>query len=74
VTRPPNAFMLFRSDFWAKEKLKTEPIERDHRDISRIAALCWNNLDDEIRAIYQKKAEERKQIHRLQYPEYKYSP
>lgn len=74
VTRPPNAFMLFRSDFWAKEKLKDEPIERDHRDISRIAAICWNELDEEIKAVYRKKAEEQKKLHRLQHPEYRFSP
>ncbi|KAF8640440.1 hypothetical protein AX17_000105 [Amanita inopinata Kibby_2008] len=74
LTRPPNAFMLFRSDFWAKEKLKVEPIERDHRDISRIAAICWNNLDDESRAVYQREAEERKKFHKQQFPQYRYSP
>jgi hypothetical protein len=72
--RPPNAFMLFRSDFWATEKQKAIPIGRDHRDISRIAGHCWNNLDHAGRARYQKLAEEAKQRHMLQYPEYKYTP
>ncbi|KAF8665147.1 hypothetical protein AX16_000613 [Volvariella volvacea WC 439] len=74
VSRPPNAFMLFRSEFWAKEKLKPEPIERDHRDISRIAAHCWNQLDEKERTRFQKMAEERKQQHRQQHPDYKYAP
>ncbi len=74
ATRPPNAFMLFRSDFWAREKLKVEPIERDHRDISRIAAICWNNLDDETKGVYRKRAKEHRALHRLQHPEYIYSP
>ena len=74
ATRPPNAFMLFRSDFWAREKIKAEPIERDHRDISRIAAICWNNLDDETKAVYRKRAKEQRALHRLQYPEFRYSP
>lgn len=74
TTRPPNAFMLFRSDFWAREKLKVEPIERDHRDISRIAAICWNSLDDDTKAVYRKRAKEHRAVHRLQHPEYRYSP
>lgn len=74
ATRPPNAFMLFRSDFWAREKLKVEPIERDHRDISRIAAICWNNLDDETKGVYRKRAKEYRALHRLQHPEYRHSP
>lgn len=74
VSRPPNAFMLFRSDFWAKEKQKEFPVERNHRDISRIAGHCWNNLDDRERARYQKLADQRKQVHTLENPGYRYAP
>lgn len=66
--------MLFRSDFWANEKLKVQPIERDHRDISRIAAHCWNSLGDEGKLKYQQLAEKKKQLHRLEHPDYKYAP
>ncbi|KAG6919556.1 hypothetical protein DXG01_004219 [Tephrocybe rancida] len=72
--RPPNAFMLFRSDFWAKEKLKETPIGTDHRDISRVAGHCWNNLGEDERAPYKQLAMERKEAHILQYPGYKYTP
>lgn len=72
--RPPNAFMLFRSDFWAREKQKEVPIERDHRDISRIAGHCWNNLDDEERARYKRLAAQRKEMHNLEHPGYQYIP
>ncbi|KAG5646060.1 hypothetical protein DXG03_004483 [Asterophora parasitica] len=72
--RPPNAFMLFRSDFWAKEKQKDLPIERDHRDISRIAGHCWNNLGTEERAYYKALAIQRKEMHTLEHPGYKYVP
>ncbi|KAF5377238.1 hypothetical protein D9615_006355 [Tricholomella constricta] len=72
--RPPNAFMLFRSDFWAKEKQKEFPIERDHRDISRIAGHCWNNLGDVERARYKKLAAQRKELHTLEFPGYRYVP
>ncbi|RDB28976.1 Transcription factor ste11 [Hypsizygus marmoreus] len=74
ISRPPNAFMLFRSDFWAKEKQKEVPIERDHRDISRIAGHCWNNLSGEEKARYQRLAAQRKQMHTIENPGYKYAP
>lgn len=66
--------MLFRSIFWANEKLKDEPIERDHRDISRIAAHCWNTLDDAAKDPYRALALQRKLQHGLEHPDYKYRP
>ena len=73
IPRPPNAFMLFRSDFWAKEKNKIT-VERDHRMISRIAGLEWNKLSEAQRAPYRGMAERAKQQHAQLYPNYKYTP
>ena len=73
IPRPPNAFMLFRSDFWEKEKNKLT-VERDHRMISRIAGLEWNKLSEAQRAPYRSKAERAKQQHAQLYPNYKYTP
>ncbi|KAI0651436.1 hypothetical protein C8Q79DRAFT_922196 [Trametes meyenii] len=73
IPRPPNAFMIFRSELWSKEKIKAD-VERDHRQISRIAGNLWNALSDEERAPYMALAEEAKQDHHRKYPEYKYSP
>ncbi|KAI0666244.1 hypothetical protein C8Q78DRAFT_1083184 [Trametes maxima] len=73
IPRPPNAFMIFRSELWSKEKIKAD-VERDHRQISRIAGSLWNALSDEERAPYVALAEEAKQEHHRKYPEYKYSP
>jgi hypothetical protein len=66
--------MIFRSEFWAREKLKEQPIERNHRNISRIVSYCWNSLSEEEKGGYQILAEERKQLHLLQHPGYKYAP
>ncbi|EFI28653.1 hypothetical protein CC1G_13679 [Coprinopsis cinerea okayama7 len=74
ISRPPNAFLLFRSDFWAREKLKANPVERDHRDISRIAAHCWRNLDLATKQVYQRRALHLRELHQQQYPDYKYTP
>lgn len=69
--RPPNAFMLFRSDFWKFNK-GTIP-ERDHRQISRIAAHCWNALEDPRRVPYQDQARKLKDEHAQLYPQHKYN-
>ncbi|KAH6905262.1 hypothetical protein BKA70DRAFT_1565238 [Coprinopsis sp. MPI-PUGE-AT-0042] len=74
IPRPPNAFILFRSDFWAREKQKLNPIERNHRDISRIAGHCWRNLDPISKQRYYERAIQLRDMHRRQYPDYKFKP
>ncbi|RPD58439.1 HMG-box, partial [Lentinus tigrinus ALCF2SS1-6] len=73
VPRPPNAFMIFRSELWSKEKIKAT-VERDHRQISRIAGQLWNQLSPAQRAPYHAKADEAKRLHAITYPNYKYTP
>ncbi|OSD05777.1 hypothetical protein PYCCODRAFT_1475262 [Trametes coccinea BRFM310] len=73
IPRPPNAFMIFRSELWSKEKIKST-VERDHRQISRIAGNLWNQLNDKEREPYKRRAEEAKVEHARLYPQYKYSP
>lgn len=73
IPRPPNAFMLFRSEFWAKEKTK-HTVERDHRMISRVAGKAWNDLSESERVPYRRMAEMAKRQHAELYPDYKYSP
>ncbi|KIJ21450.1 hypothetical protein PAXINDRAFT_32552, partial [Paxillus involutus ATCC 200175] len=70
--RPPNAFMVFRSWLWNKDNLKS--VERDNRNVSRIAGRYWNELSEAERAPFRKMAEEAKLRHAELYPEYKYSP
>ena len=69
--RPPNAFMLFRSDFWRFNKGIIP--ERDHRQISRIAADCWNVLAEPRRLPYQTQARKLKDEHAQLYPQHKYN-
>lgn len=69
--RPSNAFMLFRSDFW---KFNKDLIaERDHRQISRMAAACWRALDEPRKAPYQDQARRLKDEHSQMYPQHKYN-
>lgn len=72
IPRPPNAFMVFRSWLWNKDGLKS--VERDNRNVSRIAGRLWNDLSDEQRAPFRKMADEAKMRHAQLYPEYKYTP
>lgn len=73
IPRPPNPFMIFRSSFWKEEKTKTAA-ERDHRQISRMAADRWNQLSEKDREPYRLLAKEEKKRHSVLYPGYKYSP
>ncbi|PIL30883.1 transcription factor [Ganoderma sinense ZZ0214-1] len=73
IPRPPNAFLIFRSELWNKEKIKGS-VERDHRQISRIAGRYWQELSDAERAPYHVLAEKAKRDHAELYPDYKYSP
>ncbi|KAF8139935.1 hypothetical protein EV363DRAFT_1311173 [Boletus edulis] len=72
IPRPPNAFMVFRSWLWNKDNLKS--IERDNRNVSRIAGRYWNALSEAERAPFRSLAEEAKARHAQLYPEYRYSP
>lgn len=69
--RPPNAFIVFRSDFWSfhKETMK----ERNHREISRIVGRCWKSLEEIKKVPYQKRAKELQDAHALLYPQHKYN-
>jgi hypothetical protein len=69
--RPPNAFMLFRSDFWRFNKDRIP--ERDHRQISRLSAHCWNALGEHRRVPYQELARQLKDEHAQLYPQHKYN-
>lgn len=64
--------MVFRSWLWNKDNLKS--VERDNRNVSRIAGRYWNELTNEQRAPFRKMAEEAKVRHAELYPEYKYAP
>ncbi|KAF6757981.1 high mobility group box domain-containing protein, partial [Ephemerocybe angulata] len=74
IARPPNAFIIFRSDFWAAEKLKPHPVERNNADISRIVGHCWNSMDAAQKKVYYDRAAQLREMHRLQYPEYRLKP
>ncbi|KAL1701924.1 hypothetical protein EV121DRAFT_262590 [Schizophyllum commune] len=73
VPRPPNAFMLFRSDFVKKGKVPSH-IESNHGSLSKIAGALWRALPDEERQYWYRKADEEKDIHQQEHPEYEFRP
>ncbi|PCH33237.1 high mobility group box, partial [Wolfiporia cocos MD-104 SS10] len=73
IPRPPNAFMLFRSNLWRSGQI-TSVVEKDHRQISRIAGKLWRALSDAERAPFNAAAQAEKLKHQERYPGYKYSP
>lgn len=73
IPRPPNAFICFRSAYCLLEKQKTDG-QRDHRIVSKDAAIAWHKSSKTVRTKYKLIAEEKKQQHAKMYPGYAYSP
>ena len=46
----------------------------DHRQVSRIVGSLWKNLKPEEKAIWEKKAAEEKEAHKIANPNYRYRP
>jgi hypothetical protein len=70
VPRPPNAFILFRSDYCSRWKGKKHP----RYNLNTMAARQWNTLSSKERAIWEARAKEKEEEHKMLYPDYKYRP
>jgi HMG (high mobility group) box len=68
VKRPLNAFMLYRKD--KQGEIPTS----NHQSVSRIIGAMWKSESAETKARYNALAQKEREIHRLNYPGYKYSP
>ncbi|KAF7308113.1 High mobility group box [Mycena kentingensis (nom. inval.)] len=66
--RPPNAFILYRSDMCKKYQGSVQ------RDISKFVSQQWHNETADVRAKYEALAEEKKREHARMYPNYKFKP
>lgn len=73
IPRPPNAFMLYRSDLFHKRVVPLE-IEKRQQNISRIAGQCWRMLSEEEKAVWYAKAAAARADHHAKYPYYKFKP
>lgn len=73
--RPPNAFLLFRSDFVKNIRQKAvtaEKLQQNH--LSTDAAVAWRKLSQADKAPFFADAERQKHEHTRRYPDYQYSP
>ncbi|KAJ7065643.1 high mobility group box domain-containing protein, partial [Mycena amicta] len=75
--RPPNAFICFRSHFYAQLRTVTQPDDNKalHQTLlSTSAGLVWREMTRDEKAPFVKRAEEEKKAHGEMYPEYQYMP
>ena len=72
IKRPTNSFML-----WAQINRKIVSSENPKLSNAKISTLLgqqWKTLSNEEKKSYEDKAKQVKQKHKIQYPNYKYSP
>ncbi|KAJ3977694.1 hypothetical protein EV361DRAFT_584504 [Lentinula raphanica] len=73
IPRPPNAFMLFRSNM-LKTKAIPATAERRQQQLSKVAGECWNLMSPEEKQVWHDEAARRMREHQLKYPNYKFAP
>lgn len=84
IPRPKNAFIIFRTMYskWNSmlpraqdpDNPHTQVAITDHRTLSKAAGDAWRRMTEEEKAPYKELADADKAQHRLNYPDYKYSP
>ncbi|KAJ6604151.1 hypothetical protein DFH09DRAFT_1067907 [Mycena vulgaris] len=74
IPRPPNPFIVFRSDYCVWNRQLDSGAVRDHRLVSKLAGQAWAALDSASRKKYEDLAREKKRLHAIQYPDYAYAP
>ncbi|KAI9158508.1 Repressor of filamentous growth 1 [Paramyrothecium foliicola] len=72
IPRPRNAFILYRQHHQAQVTAQNPKLSNP--EISKIIGLQWKSEKPEVKDIWKKLAEEEKQRHQRQYPEYRYQP
>jgi len=83
IPRPKNAFIIFRTMYskWNSMLPKAEDADSphtqkitDHRTLSKAAGDAWRRMTEEEKGPYKELADADKAQHRINYPDYKYSP
>lgn len=72
--RPPNAWILYRSD--KLREMPTEPGQprRAQADVSKEISRMWKSESAQVRAHYEQLADIRKAEHAIEYPGYRFQP
>ncbi|KAI0628367.1 high mobility group box domain-containing protein, partial [Trametes polyzona] len=75
VKRPPNAFVLFRADFFKNYPLDAVTGRRVPQSIiSKEAGLTWNRMPYERKEPWYSRAHLAKEEHARKYPDYRFRP
>lgn len=73
--RPPNAWILYRSDKLRELAVNQPPGPRKPQaEISKIISQMWAAEGPETKGMYESRADEKKAEHALLYPGYKFAP
>ncbi|KIY66214.1 putative HMG box protein, partial [Cylindrobasidium torrendii FP15055 ss-10] len=70
--RPPNAWIIFRQE--ESNKMPKGPGALPQSQISQIVGAKWRNASPDVKAYYERLADEKKLEHAALYPEYRYQP
>ncbi|KAF8272388.1 hypothetical protein EI94DRAFT_1718519 [Lactarius quietus] len=73
VSRPPNAFMVYRSYIWFTKQLDNSN-EKNLSCVSKLAAESWKDMNAQARAPFHEVAALAKRKHAELHPNYKYAP
>ncbi|KAF6762672.1 hypothetical protein DFP72DRAFT_1164566 [Ephemerocybe angulata] len=73
IRRPPNAFMIYRSDLIKSGRIPAG-VEHRQQHFSKLAGQCWNLLTETEKDVYRAKAQEALEEHQRTYPNYKFKP
>ncbi|PIA15141.1 hypothetical protein COEREDRAFT_82130 [Coemansia reversa NRRL 1564] len=71
IKRPPNSFMLYRSQ---RHKELVKQYKGGNKVVSGIIAKEWNSMTPDLKREYEDMAAMRKREHELLYPNYKFVP
>ncbi|KAI8608966.1 high mobility group box domain-containing protein, partial [Chytriomyces sp. MP71] len=74
IPRPPNAFILFRSDTQPTLVDSFRGAGKSSRDYSASIAKMWAEATPEVKQKYNDLAAEKMYQHRQRYPDYRYRP
>ena len=73
--RPPNAWIIYRSD--KLQNMPPPPLGQPkptQAEVSKIIAAQWRAESDDVRALYDQRAETAKAEHARMYPDYRFAP
>ena len=77
IPRPANCFMIFRAE-WHKNLIANNPTEdtgrKEQKNVSKDAAVAWNNLSPALKEHYKNQADIVKAEHTKKYPGWTYRP